>query len=106
VREELARLYGSVDKLEFYVGIFAEDTRPNSVLPALLGSMVGLHAFSQIMTNPLLDRAIWAHPDTFAAEGRRIIADTNSLAQLVRRNLPPGAPDYEVRLTHADFKRV
>ncbi|MEA2219556.1 MAG: prostaglandin-endoperoxide synthase 2 [Solirubrobacteraceae bacterium] len=106
VREELARLYGSVDKVEFYVGIFAEDTRPNSVLPSLLGTMVGLHAFSQIMTNPLLDKAIWAHPDTLAAEGRRIVANTNSLAQLVKRNLPAGAPDCEVRLTHADWKRV
>ena len=62
LRAELERLYGSVDKLEFYVGIFAEDPRPNSVLPSLLGTMVGLHAFSQLMTNPLLATGIWDHP--------------------------------------------
>ncbi|CAN5265553.1 hypothetical protein BH20ACT16_BH20ACT16_00540 [soil metagenome] len=106
LREELQRLYGSVDKLEFYVGIFAEDPRPNSVLPSLLGTMVGLHAFSQLMTNPLLATGIWDHPDTFAPEGRRIIAQTNSLAELVKRNLPAGADMPEVRLTRADWKRV
>ncbi|MDP8967556.1 MAG: heme peroxidase, partial [Actinomycetota bacterium] len=83
LREELKRLYGTVDRVEFYVGIFAEDPRPNSVLPALLGTMVGLHAFSQLLTNPLLAKGIWEHPDTFAAEGRRIIAQTDSLATLV-----------------------
>ncbi len=103
VRQELKRLYGSVDRLEFYVGIFAEDPRPNSVLPALLGTMVGLHAFSQIMTSPLLAKGIWKHPDTFAAEGQRIIAQTGSLGALVRRNLPAGAPAPEVRLTRADW---
>lgn len=106
VREELKRLYGSVDRLEFYVGIFAEDPRPNSVLPALLGTMVGLHAFSQLLTNPLLANGIWEHPDTFAPEGRRIIAQTDSLAALVGRNLPAGAPAPEVRLTRADWARV
>jgi prostaglandin-endoperoxide synthase 2 len=106
VRDELERLYGSIDAVEFYVGLFAEDQRPNSVLPSLLGSMVGLHAFSQLMTNPLLAPGIWDHPDTFGPEGKRIIAETDSLATLVKRNLPAGAPDYEVRLTHADWKRI
>ena len=106
VRAELERLYGSVDRVEFYVGLFAEDTRPNSVLPSLLGTMVGLHAFSQIMTNPLLCDAVWRHPDSFAAEGRRIIDETGSLSDLVARNLPAGVPRPEVRLTRADWKRV
>jgi prostaglandin-endoperoxide synthase 2 len=106
VRAELERLYGSVDRVEFFVGIFAEDCRPNSVLPSLLGTMVGLHAFSQLMTNPLLAKGIWEHPDTFSREGRRIIDETDSLAQLLRRNLPADAPRYEARLTRADWTRV
>jgi prostaglandin-endoperoxide synthase 2 len=106
VRGDLERLYGSIERVEFFVGIFAEDCRPNSVLPSLLGTMVGLHAFSQLMTNPLLARGIWDHRDTFGREGRRIIDETASLAQLVKRNLPADAPDYEVRLTRADWKRV
>ena len=106
VRSELERLYGTVDNIEFYVGIFAEDTRPNSVLSPLLGTMVGLHAFSQLLTNPLLAKGIWDHPETFSPEGRRIIDETTSLAQLARRNLPADAPDYEVRLTRAGWARV
>jgi hypothetical protein len=54
----------------------------------------------------LLAAGIWEHPDTFAAEGRRIIADTKSLAQLVKRNLPEDSSEYEVRLTRAGWKRV
>ena len=37
VRDGLRACYGSVDRVEFYVGLFAEDTRPNSVLPSLIG---------------------------------------------------------------------
>ncbi len=106
VREELTRLYRHVDNVEFYVGIFAEDTRPNSVLPGLLGSMVGIHAFSQLMTNPLLAPGIWNHPDTFGPQGHRMIAETGSLAEVVRRNLPASAPVPEVRLTSADWQRA
>ncbi|MDQ3675455.1 MAG: heme peroxidase, partial [Actinomycetota bacterium] len=55
VRRGLRDLYdGDVNNLEFYVGLFAEDRRPNSVLPSMVGRLVGLHAFSQLMTNPLL----------------------------------------------------
>ena len=49
-----ATLYGSVDDIEFYVGLFAEDVRPNAVLPPLIGRMVAIDAFSQAFTNPLL----------------------------------------------------
>ncbi len=42
VREGLARCYGTPDRIEFYVGLFAEDPRPNSVLPSLIGRMVGV----------------------------------------------------------------
>ncbi|MBA3746055.1 MAG: heme peroxidase [Solirubrobacterales bacterium] len=107
VRAELARLYGNdIDDVEFYPGIFAEDLRPNSVLPGLLGTMVGVHAFSQLLTNPLLAPKIWDHPDTFGPEGRRIIEETNSLAAIVKRNLPKDAPEPEVRMTRADWTRV
>jgi len=52
VQDELRRLYGSVDRVEFYPGLCAEDTRRNSVLPSVMGRMVGVDAFSQALTNP------------------------------------------------------
>ena len=42
IQAGLKDLYGHVDRIEFYPGLFAEDTRPNSVLPALIGRLVGV----------------------------------------------------------------
>jgi prostaglandin-endoperoxide synthase 2 len=33
VRDALRELYGDVDRIDFYVGLLAEDLRPNSALP-------------------------------------------------------------------------
>lgn len=106
VRNGLRDLYGHVDNIEFFVGLFAEDRRPNSVLPSMVGRLVGLHAFSQLMTNPLLAPAIYDHPATFSQLGRHTIETTNSLAQLLNRNLPGATRRYEARLTHAGWRRA
>ena len=49
----------TVDRIEFFPGLFAEDARPNSVLPSLIGRMVGVDAFSQALTNPLLSPRVF-----------------------------------------------
>lgn len=105
VRDGLRDLYGHVDNIELYVGLFAEERRPNSVLPSMIGRLVGLHAFSQLMTNPLLAPAIYDHPATFTEHGRGIIDSTTSLDQLLNRNLPEAKRHYEARLTHRDWVR-
>ena len=102
----LREVYGDdVDDLEFYVGLFAEDRRPNSVLPPLIGRLVGLHAFSQLLTNPLFAREIH-NEQTFSARGMQMIDETRSLADIVARNIRPGTRMPSVRLTRADWKRV
>lgn len=102
----LREVYGDdIDDLEFYVGLFAEDRRPNSVLPPLIGRLVGLHAFSQLLTNPLFAREIH-NEQTFSARGMRMIDETRSLADIVARNVRPGTRMPSVRLTRADWKRV
>lgn len=83
----LREVYGGVDELEFYPGLFAEDPRPGSVIPSLLGRIVGSDAFSQIITNPLLAPGVFG-PQTFSSLGMSIFDSTNSLAQLVNRNVP------------------
>ena len=42
VQDTLRDIYGHVDRIEFYVGLFAEDVRANSVLPPMMGRMVGV----------------------------------------------------------------
>jgi prostaglandin-endoperoxide synthase 2 len=104
-RERLRELYaGNVDDVEFYVGLMAEDPRPDSVLGPLVGRLVGLHAFSQLMTNPLFAPQIYG-PQTFSERGMQIIAQTDSLATMVRRNVTKdqGATPL-VALTRTDWR--
>jgi prostaglandin-endoperoxide synthase 2 len=105
VREELRRLYGSVDNIEFYVGLFAEEVPDNGVCPGLMGHMVALDAFSQVYTNPLLAPRIY-NEDTFSPLGMEIINATTTLSQIVNRNVPYRAGGYYVSMTRKDWKRT
>jgi prostaglandin-endoperoxide synthase 2 len=87
VQQALSDVYGDVDRIEFYVGLFAEDLRPNSVLPSLIGRLVGVDAFSQALTNPLLAARCF-NAETFTPTGLDVIEATTSLADLVERNVP------------------
>jgi hypothetical protein len=87
VVEGLRKVYGDVDKIEFFVGLFAEESRKRSAVPSLIGRMVALDAFSQSLTNPLLSENVF-NETTFSPEGMRIIESTKSLRDIVLRNTP------------------
>ncbi len=82
----LKDLYGDIDRLEWFIGIFAEDYDSADMMGDLLSTMVANDAFTQALTNPLLAEAVFNHPDTFAPEGRAIIDATAGLADVVVRN--------------------
>lgn len=105
VREELRRLYGHVDNIEFFVGLFAEDARTNSVLPGMIGRMVGLDAFSQVYTNPLLARRTY-NEETFSPIGMEIIESTKTLSQILNRNVSERPEPYFVSMTRKGWKRA
>ncbi|CAN5869785.1 hypothetical protein BH23ACT12_BH23ACT12_24330 [soil metagenome] len=103
VQNGLKQLYGTVDRIEFFTGLYSDDIRPNSVLPSLIGRMVGIDAFSQALTNPLLAPRIF-NEQTFSAIGMEIIQTTNSLSDILHRNIPD--PDKRfVAMTRRDWKR-
>lgn len=104
VQAALREVYGTVDRIEFYVGLFAEDSRPDSVLGGMIGRMVGIDAFSQALTNPLLAPRIF-NEATFSETGLRILAETNTLADVLHRNVPDAGRRYRVALTRRDWKR-
>lgn len=104
VREGLRSCYHRVERIEFYVGLFAEDPRPNSVLPSLIGRMVGIDAFSQALTNPLLAPRVF-HPRTFSPLGWDIIRTTRNLSGLLHRNVPPRGHPHLVTMTRTDWRR-
>lgn len=103
VQRKLEDLYGTVDAIEFYSGLYAEDTRPNSVLPSLIGRMVGIDAFSQAFTNPLLAPLVF-NEQTFSPLGMEIIESTRNLSDIVHRNVPD-ANRHFISLTRKDWRR-
>jgi prostaglandin-endoperoxide synthase 2 len=84
VEAALRALYPTPDDVEFYPGLFAEDRVDKSPLPGLLLRMVGVDAFSQALTNPLLSEHVW-NEATFTPWGFQLIQDTHSLGQILQR---------------------
>ena len=86
LRERLEMLYhDDIDRLEWYVGIFAEDYPDYLMMGELLTTMVANDAFTQALSNPLLARNVF-NEATFSAVGMRIINETSSLQQILARN--------------------
>ena len=102
VRSALEELYGHVDNIELYVGLYAEDLRPGSALPPLVGRLVGIDAFSQALTCPLLAENIF-NKETFSPVGWDEIMSLHTLSDLVHRNVPKGKR-YTVDFYRADWK--
>lgn len=98
--EALRRLYGDVDNVEFFVGLFAEDIAPRAAVPPLIGRMVALDAFSQALTNPLLSEHAF-NPQTFSAVGMAEIERTTSLQQILDRNSAGPAGSHKVTMETA-----
>jgi heme peroxidase len=105
---DLKSLYGSVDNLEFYVGLFAEPRGKNSPLPQLITAMVAMDAFSQALTNPLLSEHVWGDKGnkvaTFTEAGIAAIEDTRNLRDILARNTK-NLGDRWVGMTRRDWRR-
>ena len=84
MQQRLETLYGDIDKLEWYVGIFAEDYPDYMMMGELLTSMVANDAFTQALSNPLLARNVF-NEATFTKTGMGIINNTRSLQDIVTR---------------------
>lgn len=87
IQDALRELYGTVDKVEYYAGMFAEDLRPKSALAPMVGTMVAMDAFSQALINPLLHPRLW-NAETFSKAGWNVIQQEQTLDALVKRNTP------------------
>ena len=86
LRTELKGLYGEIDNLEFFVGLFAEEASDGSLFGDLTTTMVASDAFTQALTNPLLAMQVF-NEGTFTEYGMKVIEDTSSLQDLVNRNV-------------------
>jgi prostaglandin-endoperoxide synthase 2 len=86
IRDALAAHYRSVDDIDLYVGLLAEDVVEGGALPTLMGTMVGADAFTQALTNPLLSETVFGE-QTFSEIGLAEIDHTDTLQDIVHRNL-------------------
>jgi prostaglandin-endoperoxide synthase 2 len=93
VQRRLAELYGDIDDLEWYVGIFAEDHPGDQIMGDLLTAMVGYDAFTQALTNPVLAPQVFTEA-TFTRAGLKIISKTRSLQQILARNAADPSAAY------------
>jgi Animal haem peroxidase len=91
---KLRELYDEPNQVEFYVGLFAEDTVKNSPLPELLLRFVAVDAFSQALTNPLLSEHVF-NPSTFSVPGWAAIHETKCLKDILDRNSTHANDDVE-----------
>ena len=103
LRKMLKELYGSPCRIEFYPGLFVEDTLRNSPLPPLIMKFVAVDAFSQALTNPLLSEHVF-RPETFSEPGWQAINTTSSLSDLLRRNVSGGLQGERLTMTRTDWK--
>jgi hypothetical protein len=94
----LKSLHRHVDDIEFYTGLFAEDVREHSAVGPMIGRLVGVDAFSQALTNPLLSYNVF-NKETFSQVGWEILHETKRLGQILQRNVPTGSPASCVSLT-------
>lgn len=106
--DSLRQLYGVVDNLEFYVGIFAEPVLRNSPISELVLAMVAMDAFSQALPNPLLSERIWTNEEnkirTFSSLGLKEIQSINSIRDILARNATL-APTEFVGMTQPGWVR-
>lgn len=86
VQNILKDLYKNIDNVEFVAGLEAEEGGHRAFLGRLMTIMVGVDAFSQALTNPLLSGFAF-NVETFSKKGMEIISETSSLKDVASRNI-------------------
>jgi prostaglandin-endoperoxide synthase 2 len=94
-QELLEQLYGDVNNVELYVGLFAEEVPENALLGPLATRLIAIDALSHVLTNPLLAENVY-NKETFSAVGWEIIQETKTLSDLVNRNVIAGEEDFNI----------
>lgn len=90
IQNKLSSMYSSVDQVEFYVGLIAEDHSKGAqgrtgAFGDTLSLLVGMDAFNQALTNPLLSENVFKE-ETFSSYGWDLINQEHTVSDLVKRN--------------------
>ena len=86
LRGKLKAMYGDINKVELTIGLFAQKHAKGRLYGDLMYAMVAYDALTQIYTNPLLSQNVYT-TRTFTKYGLDLIDDTNTVQDLVDRNV-------------------
>ena len=96
-RDQLKKLYGNADKVDYLVGVFAElpkkgvverlGIKSDSIMGATLLGAIGKHAFRHILGNRYMTRE-FLNKDAMTKFGWDNLKQTSSVSDLVKRNVP------------------
>ncbi len=78
---DLSRLYCSVDRVELFPGLFAEQHKGTVIMGDLMTSMVGYDAITQLMNNPMVSKNLYSE-ETFSERGYELLQRTSTFAQV------------------------
>eukprot|EP00546_Thalassionema_frauenfeldii_P000723 CAMPEP_0178938274 /NCGR_PEP_ID=MMETSP0786-20121207/26239_1 /TAXON_ID=186022 /ORGANISM="Thalassionema frauenfeldii, Strain CCMP 1798" /LENGTH=557 /DNA_ID=CAMNT_0020616973 /DNA_START=107 /DNA_END=1782 /DNA_ORIENTATION=- len=130
VQKVLKELYGTPDRVEFYVGLIAQD---HSAGPKIFGDVsqgaeayccsfcitishfhrmvmtkfVANDAFNQALANPLLSQNVWENgEEVFGKFGWKEVAKKHSVRDMLERNSPDSLGDAFIGMTLPDGWKV
>lgn len=92
IQKALCDVYGTVDKVEFMVGLMAADHGSDSIWGMTMKKFIALDAFSQVFTHPLISKHVWARgEEAFTKYGFELIkSGPYRLKDIVEANTKSG----------------